>query len=361
MKINVSAKNLKKAVDSIKPCIATKPLMPVLAGIKIECVEPDNLVLTAYNLAEGLQVTCEAECNAIGSFVILEKDLSSLLDKLKGDLEIVIDDNKATFSTDKSNVEFQILDATEYPDLIFKIDEPIGSRLLANSFGRAVDACSVSVSKDETKPLLQGINIKADSATKTATLASTDGHRLTVCKFYCEWDIEPVTLPAKFLSKLPDTIAEEIRMSIGINEALFVTDDSVSATCRVYEGKYPDYELLLPKSASRTLTVDRLEMLELLSIAEVAIANNMVQLSLEPNTLTISSGRDAAEAISTMECQLIGSPLNIGLNLKYFQQGLKMFDDEKATLNINGALEPVTIVSSDGFLLYLMMPIQIRN
>jgi DNA polymerase-3 subunit beta len=358
MKFRVPVKTLKAAVKTVSECIASKPLMPVLAGIKIECTENLDLELTAFNLAEGIRIVCD-DCDVwqSGSIVLLEKDLSMLLSKLKNDLELEsIDNGTVKIATENSNIELQSLDASEYPELIFDLDAERKHQLPNKSFRDAIAACSVSVSTDETQQLLQGINISASDG--VAKVASTDGHRLTVCTFPYDGDIESVTIPANFLANIPNTNLEEITLSIDNNQVLFETESQ--AICRLYEGKYPNYHLLLPKDFKRNVSINRQELIELLEVAQIALsATGLVQLSIKATTLTISSTRDAASAISQMDCVLNGSALNAGFNCKYLLQALKIFGDETVILSLNGALEPVTIVSLDNQTTHLIMPVQI--
>lgn len=361
MKIKTTVKALKSAVDAVKICAPIKPLMPVLGGIKIEVNDNLETLLTAFDLANGLQVFCETEEAESGAIVILEKDLSGLLGKVSGVISIEVSGTSIKFMTEHSQIELQGIDASEYPNLIFQLsenDDDIDSlaQLPAKSFQEAISKCSVSASTDETKQILQGINIKSDGT--IATLASTDGHRLTVYKIPCDTVIDPITLPAKFLSKLPKILTESIDLIVDNGQALISSDSTF--ICRAFDGKYPDYSLLLPKEFSRQVAVNRIQLLELLAVAEIASNSNKVELKIKLNSLSIHSSRDAAKAISNMDCKIIkGISTNIGMNIKYLSQGLKLFDDETAILNMNGAFEPVTIVSLDEAMTHLMMPVKI--
>lgn len=360
MKFTASVKDLKTAVDTVSKCIASKPLMPILAGIKLEY--DGELIVTGFNLAEGLQVICEVteEPGDAGSIVILEKDLSALMGKVSGNITCEVSDLTAKFTTEYSTIELQGLDPTEFPELAFHLGKSIGCKLPAKSLTEAIAKCSISASADDNKQLIQGINFKTvDGFLK---LASTDGHRLTVCSIPCNDEIESSTISSKFLTKLPKTIAETINLSIGEGQSLFVDESGNSSICRLFEGIYPQYELLLPSSFSRTLTVDRAQLIELLSVAEIAApGTNLVELKLKASELSIHSNRDSAKAISTMPCELKGNIINLGFNLKYLIQGLKIFDDSEVTLNFNGATEPVVITSLDGMTTHLMMPVQITK
>ena len=366
MKFTTTVKSLKSAVDTVGKCIQSKPLMPILAGIKLD-FDAGDLFVTGYNLAEGLQTVCECEYGENGSIVILKDDLSTLLSKISGTIEVEVTDLTVKIITGSSLLELSGLDVTEYPKLIFSLDENeendptiLTTQLPTKLLTEAIAKCSVSASAAEDKQLLQGINIK--SVDGKAVLASTDGHRLTVCTIPCDDEIPSSTISAKFLSKLPKTIAEYVQFSVSNGQSLFIDESSNASICRLYDGAYPDYELLLPKSFSRHLTVNRAELINLLSIAEFAAsANNIVEIKIKQKELMIHSGRDSATAVSVMECELVGNIINIGFNLKYLLQGLKIFDDETITININGALDPVTIVSSDGSTTHLIMPVQIRK
>jgi DNA polymerase III subunit beta len=363
MKFTTAVKSLKSAIDTVGKCIQAKPLMPILAGIKLEFYAGE-LIVTGYNLAEGLQVVCECEDGEDGSIVILKDDLSTLLNKVFGTIEVEVIDKTVKIITGSSSIELSGLNSSEYPELIFHLDmlaedsNSASVELPVKSLTEAIEKCAISASNAEDKQLLQGINIK--SVDGNVVLAATDGHRLTVCTILCDGNIPSSTIPAKFLTKLPKTIAEQIHLSLSDGQALLTDESSNSSICRLYDGTYPSYEMLLPKTFSRNLAVNRSELIDLLSVAEFAASNsNSVELKIKGKELAIHSKRESATAISTMECELTGNIINIGFNLKYLLQGLKMFDDDMITLNLNGSLDPVTIVSLDGLTTHLIMPIQI--
>jgi DNA polymerase III subunit beta len=362
MKFTATVKALKTAVGLVSECVQNKPLMPILAGIKLDCDESSHtLTLTGFNLAEGLQVECDAEVIESGSIVILEKDLSSLLGKISGDIDVETSELQVKISTTNSTIELKGLDASEYPDDVFVDDDLVDYLLPWNSFKKAIDLCSVSVSNDATKQLLQGINIKSSDG--IVSVASTDGHRLTVCNFPCDFDIPSTTLPNKFLASLPDTLAEEIRLSVNTNRMLFTNDNETDriGVCRLFEGTYPDYQLLFPKSFSRSLTFNRIQAIELLNVAEIGTISNMVDIKIKSTSMSIESNRDGAKTMSSMDCSLEGLPINMRFNIKYLIQGLKMMEDELVTMNFNDKLEPCVFTSIDGFTNHLIMPIAAQN
>lgn len=362
MKFTTTVKALKTAVGIVSGCVQNKPLMPILAGIKLYCDESSHmLTLTGFNLAEGLQIECDAEVIESGSIVILEKDLSSLLGKISGEIEIETSELQIKISIANSTIELKGLDATEYPNDVFVDEDLIEYALPWNSFKRAINLCSASVSNDASKQLLQGVNIKSSDG--VAAIASTDGHRLTMCSFPCDFDIPSTTLPSKFLTNLPDTLAEEIRLSANTSQMLFTNDNEADriGVCRLFEGTYPDYRLLFPKSFSRSLTFNRIQAIELLNVAEIGTISNLVDIKIKSTSMSIESNRDGAKTMSNMDCSLEGLPINMRFNIKYLIQCLKMLEDESVTMSFNDKLEPCVFTSIDGFIKHLIMPVGAQN
>jgi DNA polymerase-3 subunit beta len=133
---------------------------------------------------------------------------------------------------------------------------------------------------------------------------------------------------------------------------------------RTLDGKYPDAMMLIPKSFSRELEIDRKQLIDALNMmAAISDQNNVVKFEINDNQATVSSSSDGKKGKVDIPSKLIGEPIDLAFNLKYLIDGLKMFETNQIKVSMNDPLSPIIITSVDSKfdLTYLVMPIQLRD
>lgn len=366
MKLTINSSELTKALEQAARFVSAKPLMPILGNLKL-VAEDKYLHITGFDLSHGIETSCDAEIIESGS-VCIPASAIAIIKGMAGHLIIETNEtNLITISNLSGKVEIQGHSIEEYPELISEDFNPNEIyRIEAKSFAQAVKYCTQATSTDESKAVLTGVNIASDSG--KLRLMATDGHRLVVCKIALGEDgdiIESVTIPSKSLSLLPGGKSDEIAMAVH-NSQVSIESGSRSIM-RTLDGKYPDAMLLIPKSFTRYLEIDRRELIDALNMmSAISDANNLVKFTID-DCAEISSSSDGKSGKVKVECTMLGSlggyPIDIAFNLKYLLDGLKMFDSDRVKLSMNEALTPViiTAVDSDVDLMYLVMPIQLRS
>jgi DNA polymerase-3 subunit beta len=122
--------------------------------------------------------------------------------------------------------------------------------------------------------------------------------------------------------------------------------------------------MLIPKSFSRELEIDRKQLIDALNMmAAISDQNNVVKFQINDKQTTVSSSADGRKGKVDIASKLSGESLDLAFNLKYLIDGLKMFDTKQVKLSINDPLSPVIITSVDSEfdLTYLVMPVQLRD
>jgi DNA polymerase-3 subunit beta len=281
---------------------------------------------------------------------------------MAGQLIIEVVDTTMTISNLSGSCEIQCVDAVDYPDFTGEeLDKSISCEMDISTFAQAIKLGGSSVSTDESKSVLQGVNIVA--ADGQLTVASTDGHTLKVCKSKIDESINipPSTIPLKPLA----SVSGEGKMTISIDESTCeIESDGSTLTCRPFAGKYPDYQLLLPTTFTRTATIDRSQLIDALNLmASVGSENSLVKFVFENDTLMVMSAREGIKGQRSIDCKMSGQPIVIGFNLKYLLSTLKVIPTQKVLIRTNEALQPVVIkpVDSDIDLLCLIMPVAVRE
>jgi DNA polymerase-3 subunit beta len=195
------------------------------------------------------------------------------------------------------------------------------------------------------------------------TMASTNGHKLVVYKTAIDPSIKipSSTIPTKSLSAIDGD--STMTLTIDNTNCMVETGDTI-VTCRPFDGKYPDFKLLLPKSFTRFVAIDRSQLIDALNLmSSIGSENSLVKFAIENDKLTVMSDREGVKGERSIDCDLSGDRVDIAFNLKYLLAQLKTIPSQQIKISINGALEPVVIepVGSDLDLLCLVMPVALRG
>jgi DNA polymerase-3 subunit beta len=364
MKLTINSSELTKSLEQAAKFVSAKPLLPILGNLKL-VVSEERLEITGFNLAHGIEIYCtDIEVISSGE-VCMPASSIAIVKGMSGQLIVESDENNLiTISNLSGNIQVQGQSTEDYPQLIGDDFNPqLSHKIVAKSFSRAVKYCSQSTSIDETKAVLTGVNITAGSG--NLRLMATDGHRLAVVNIPCDEavNIESVTIPAKSLSLATDIKVDGvIKLSIGTHQAL--VDFGDMSIMRTLDGNYPDAAMLIPKSFSRELEIDRKQLIDALNMmAAISDQNNVVKFQINDKQTTVSSSADGRKGKVDIASKLSGESLDLAFNLKYLIDGLKMFDTKQVKLSINDPLSPVIITSVDSEfdLIYMVMPVQLRD
>jgi DNA polymerase-3 subunit beta len=146
------------------------------------------------------------------------------------------------------------------------------------------------------------------------------------------------------------------------NQVVFTVDD-VTLSSRLVEGRFPNYQQLLPDAYEHELRVNRTELLEVVRrISLLAQKNAPLRLSFAEGELGVSAQTpDVGEASESLPVPFGGEPLEIGFNPEFFRDGLEIAESDDIVLKLISPLRPGLIQSGDdGGFLYLVMPIRLN-
>jgi len=197
-------------------------------------------------------------------------------------------------------------------------------------------------------------------------MVATDGHRLALCtanEAVSTGDVA-IIIPRKGvleLSRLLDT-DESIRLVIGSNH-IRAANQQFTFTSKLVDGKFPEYERVLPKSADKTVIGQRLELRQ--AFTRTAILSNEkyrgVRLKLSADTLDITANnpeQEQAEEVVAVEYQ--GEELEVGFNVSYLLDVLSVLDGDQIRLSLSDSASSALLEEADeGDSLYVVMPMRL--
>ncbi len=173
-------------------------------------------------------------------------------------------------------------------------------------------------------------------------------------------------MPARTLQELSRVAAangtEQIQVTALENQVVFSAGDVVLSS-RLVEGRFPNYQQLLPEAYEHELRVERGELLEVVRrISLLAQKNAPLRLAFTEGALEVSAQTpDVGEATESVPVPFKGEPLEIGFNPEFFRDGLESAETEELVLKLISPLRPGLIQSGDdGGFIYLVMPIRLN-
>ena len=365
MKFSISREALIKPLNLVAGVVERRQTLPILSNVLLS-LEGTQLSLTGTDLEVELIGRVEVEAGAIdGEITVPARKLVDICKSLpdSSKIEFSVDSGKATVKAGRGRFTLSTLPATEFPS----VDESAGDQTLEiaqSVVKRLIDRTAFAMAQQDVRYYLNGMLLELKAG--RLRMVATDGHRLALCtaKEAVSTGDAAIIIPRKGvleLSRLLDT-DESIRLVIGSNH-IRAANQQFTFTSKLVDGKFPEYERVLPKSADKTVIGQRLELRQ--AFTRTAILSNEkyrgVRLKLSTDTLDITANnpeQEQAEEVVAVEYQ--GDELEVGFNVSYLLDVLSVLDGEQIRLSLSDSASSALLEEADeGDSLYVVMPMRL--
>jgi DNA polymerase-3 subunit beta len=338
MKIAISREALLRPLQAVIGVVERRQTMPILADVLL-VAKDGALTVTGTDLEVELVADAEADSVSVpGEIAVPGRKILDICRTLPegAALTLQLDGDRLVIKSGRSRFVLATLPATEFP-LVEKIQAANRLKLLQKDFCRLLDKTQFSMAQQDVRYYLNGLLL--ETAKKRLRAVATDGHRLAMCDIPIEnQDVTAgqIIVPRKGVLELHRLLgnSEEIDISVGTNHIRAVLGN-IRFTSKLIDGRFPDYERVIPSAGGSTLTADR----ELLrqSLQRAAILSNEkyrgVRLEISKNSLKIQANNpDQEEARDEIEVQYVGEAMEVGFNVNYLLDALAAVDDEQVEL-----------------------------
>jgi len=374
MKLTVSQPQLARGLSIVTRAVSPRSTLPVLSNILL-ATDEGRLRLSATNLELGISNWIGADIQEEGSITIPARTLADLVGALPASsVELTLNSRTQTLNVHcgTSNFDIKGIDAQEFPpmpvpDLHNSVDLNIAD------FREMIQQVSFAASTDEARPVLQGVLMEIKD--NEISLVATDGFRISVKKAALSApapDPFQVIIPARSLSELGRIATnsdESIQMVVpdGRNQVIFHLKDA-ELVSQLIDGKFPDYNAIIPRSFKTTTTINTLEFQKACRQAEIIAreSNNVLRVHIQPQEQgpgivefsSQSEERGSAEVV--VEANIDGPELLIAFNVSYLLNVLDVITTANTILATNADNTPGLIrpVGDDSFL-HIIMPMHL--
>ncbi len=347
--------------------------MPILDNFLFE-LEGNQLRLSGSDLESSMMTEIEVQGNEDGAAAIAAK---LLLDTLK-----TFPEQPLTFQTDSASNQVEISSefgeyaiGFENPDDFPKaheVENPASIELPTELVATAISKTIFATGNDDLRPMMSGVYFEFSQ--EGLNFVATDAHKLVRYRRNDHKAKEDTNfiMPKKPLTLLRNTLAmADGNVTIEYNEqnARFSFENSV-LSCRLIDGKYPNYEAVIPNENPNVLTIDRQAFLS--SVKRVSIFSNktthQIRLKMAGTELHVSAedldfGNDAEERLTA---QYDGNDMAIGFNSRFLIEMLTNLESDHVHLEMSepnraGILLPADSMDEGEEVLMLVMPVMLNN
>ena len=374
MKFVVSSAALYSHLQAISRVINSKSTLPILDCFLFN-IEDNKLIITASDNETTLDTTMEVvESEGDYQFAIASK---TLLDAIKE-----LPEQPITFDVNPQSMEVSIQymngkyammgqSADEYPMAALMGDNSVSFSIEADTLLGGINRTIFATADDELRPVMNGIYF--DIFADYVTLVASDGHKLVRYKLYNVKGEEKAAFilpkkPAALLKNLLAKEAGEIKISFDDRNATFEMPTH-RMICRLIEGRYPNYNSVIPQNNPFKITIDRAAMLSALRRVSVfsSQSSSLIKLRMGNNELLISA-QDidfSTSAEEKLTCAYEGNPMSIGFKATFLMDILSNINGQDVVIEVSdpsraGVLVPAEQAEAEE-LLMLLMPMMLND
>lgn len=372
MKFIVSSTYLLKQLQVLGGVINNSNTLPILDNFLFE-LDHTKLTVSASDLETTMASSLDVESDSKGSVAIPAR---LLLDTLKTfpeqPLTFVIEDNNTVeISSNHGKYALAYADGNEFPKAV-ALEDPSKTVITGDILATAISKTIFAAGNDDLRPVMSGVFFQF--STEGLTFVATDAHKLVK---YTREDVKAsqvaeFIMPKKPLNLLKGILAaseDDVTIEYNESNAKFTFENS-ELICRLIDGKYPNYEAVIPKENPNKLAIDRTQFLN--SVRRVSIFSNktthQIRLKIAGAELNISAEDIdySNKAEERLTCDYQGDDMQIGFNSRFLTEMLNNLNSDDVQLEMSmpnraGILTPADGLDEGELITMLVMPVMLNS
>lgn len=353
MQLTIQREALLHPLQRVVGVVERRQTLPVLANLLVR-VQEGRLILTGTDLEVEMVASATVDDAIDGEITIPARKLFDIVRALPDGARITLklQGDRVALSAGRSRFTLATLPATEFPT-IDEIETVEKIHLPEKALRDLMERTAFAMANQDVRYYLNGMLL--DLQEHTLRCVATDGHRLAMKEVHLESKVasrRQIIIPRKGVGELVGLFEsgdDAVQLEFGRNH-LRVRRGDVVFTSKLIDGRFPDYEAVLPLGADKQLSVSR----ELLrgALQRAAILSNEkfrgVKLDLSPGRLRIvAHNPEQEEAVEELEVETSVSELSVGFNVGYLLDALGALGGERARLNLRDAQSSCLVQEAD--------------
>ncbi|MCE2657448.1 MAG: DNA polymerase III subunit beta [Rubrivivax sp.] len=365
--LKAAQEHVLSALQSVAGIVERRHTLPIMANVMLR-KNGAQIELTTSDLEIQVRTTTELGGDA-GAFstTVGARKLIDILRALPAQQTVTLSsaNSKLTLQAGKSRFVLQTLPAEDFPLVNEAVDFGPGFSIPQKTLRGLINQVHFAMAVHDIRYYLNGILFIAEA--HTLTLVATDGHRLALAQASLQTEVprQEVILPRKTVLELQRLLKDEdtpIDMRFASNQAVF-DFAGLQFVTKLVEGKFPDYNRVIPKNHRNAVTLGRAPLLASLQRAAILTSEKFkgVRVNLEPGLLSIAAtNAEQEEAKEELEIDYSGDAIDIGFNVTYLIDVLANASVEMVRIELQDGNASALLTAPDmpGFK-YVVMPMRI--
>lgn len=366
MRLFIQREDILKPLLAVASIVEKRQTMPILSNILISANE-QGISFTGTDLEVEVIVNLQTEVQQTGEITVSARKLVDICKALpeNSKIDLAVSEGKLQIRSGRSKFNLQTLAATEFP----RLDNFVSNatfNLEPSDFKTLLDKTAFSMALQDVRYYLNGLLLEILDGKILAV--GTDGHRLSLSSKEVDTngaEGKQVILPRKAVLGLSRLLADSDKactLQLTDNHIRLNFDESVF-TAKLIDGRFPDYQRVIPPYADELVQGDKAQFRDALSRAAILASEKYrgVYLKIEPGSLWIKANNpDQEDAEEEVAIQYNGRPLEISFNASYLLDAINALETDDFIMSIQDETKSCIIRNADSEdSLYVVMPMRL--
>ena len=367
MDFYITKEEVVKSINLTLGVVEKRQTLPILSNVLFE-VDESSLKLTATDLESEISTTSTISNFKSGGKITAPARKLSDLCRLMPDLAEIhfyLDGDNLKIETESGKYNLSTLPSEDFP--VFEIEDAQSQiNVSSQNLKNLISKTSFAMGNQDWRHYLNGLYMMIDD--KVITTVATDAHRLAMATSSLNEASSESTsgiVPRKSINEIGKLVGDEsenVVIQLG-QTSIAANVSGTTFVSKLIEGKFPDYEQVIPSGESSLLVVDRKNFSESLSRVSVLSSEKYkgVRIITKKDSLNISANNPEKEqGEENLSCEYQGEEIDIAFNVNYLQEILSTIDSEKIEINFFGSEKSCLITDPNSEnLKYVVMPLLI--
>ena len=366
MDFYITKEEIVKSLNLTLGVVEKRQTLPILANVLFE-VNESTLKLTATDLESEISTSSViANYKSGGKITAPARKLSDLCRLLPemSEIHFFLDGENLKIETESGKYNLATLPSEDFP--VFELeDNQAEVNISSQNLKKIISKTAFAMGNQDWRHYLNGLYLNIDD--KNITAVATDAHRLALASSVLNEAAQESSngiVPRKSINEIAKLVgdgSDNALIKLGTN-SINVNVAGTTFVSKLLEGKFPDYEQVIPSGESSLLMIDRKMLSESLSRVSVLSSEKYkgVRFVTKENSLHISANTEKEQGEENLSCEYNGEEIDIAFNVNYLQEILSSIDSEFVDINFFGSDKSCLVTDPNTEnLKYVVMPLLI--
>lgn len=343
MEFKIPKSELLRGLKLASAVASKEKTVPIIGNVLLRATGKTALTIAATDLNVSLTAELKSTNASEGGITIGARAIVDAVSSAPGDtIAFKLSDGWCEIKSGKAKYKLPGLADRDFPK-IPAIGEGKLHKLAAPVLASLIDRVLFAASTEDGRFEINGCRFSCDG--KLATMAATDGKRISVAQVECKAKIDMCTWHRKGVGEARKLLGEgDIKIGV-VDRSIFVVSDGITLSSKLIDLDFPKYEAALMTGQPHVATVDRVALLESIKrVQQIENEHDALKFDFTREALALTGEhKDRGRIEDEVTCEYVGDPIAIGLNPKFVIDSIETMESEQVVISIASELDPVMV------------------